>query len=148
MASADWVQRRVGKISIDGGLQLDDRAEDTAADALPRHLGEEVLDRFEPGGRGRGESKDPAWMALQPSQHLGRFVGGVVVKHRVDHLAGWDLALDGVEKANEFDMPMALHATPDHRAVEHAERGEQGGGAVSLVIVHHGLAAAGFDREP
>ena len=35
----------LGEISIDGGLQVDDRAEHTTADALPRHLGEDVLDR-------------------------------------------------------------------------------------------------------
>ena len=40
----------LGEISIDGGLQVDDRAEHTTADALSRHLGEEVLDRVEPGG--------------------------------------------------------------------------------------------------
>jgi hypothetical protein len=44
-------------------------------------------------------------------------------------------------------MAVALHAAADHRAVEHAERGEQGGGAVPLVIVGHGLAAPGFDRQ-
>ena len=33
----------VGEISIDGGLQVGDRAEDAAADALPRHLREEAL---------------------------------------------------------------------------------------------------------
>jgi hypothetical protein len=42
---------------------------------------------------------------------------------------------------------VALHAAADHRAVEHAERGEQGGGAVPLVIVRHGLAAARLDRQ-
>src|SRR5206468_11181584 len=50
----------LGEISIDGGLQVDDRAEHAVADALPRHLGEEVLDRVEPGGRGRGEVESPA----------------------------------------------------------------------------------------
>jgi hypothetical protein len=29
-------------------------------------------------------------------------------------------------------MAVALHAAPDHGAVEHAERGEQGGGAPRL----------------
>jgi hypothetical protein len=75
------------------------------------------------------------------------FVRGVVVEHRVDHLAGRDLALDGVEEADEFDVAVTLHAAADHRAVEHAERGEQGGGAVPLVIVRHGLAAPGLDRQ-
>jgi len=75
------------------------------------------------------------------------FVRGVVVEHGVDHLAGRDLALDGVEEADEFDVAVTLHAAADHRAVEHAERGEQGGGAVPLVIVRHGLAAPGLDRQ-
>ena len=42
---------------------------------------------------------------------------------------------------------MALHAAADCSAAEHAERGEQGGGAVPLVIVCHGLAAPGLDRQ-
>jgi hypothetical protein len=29
-------------------------------------------------------------------------------------------------------VAMALHTAPDHRPIEHAERGEQGGGAVTL----------------
>jgi hypothetical protein len=32
------------------------------------------------------------------------FVGGVVVEDNVDRLVGRDLALNGVEKANEFEM--------------------------------------------
>ena len=69
----------LGQISIDGGLQVGDRAEDGAADALPRHLGKEVLDRIEPGGGGRGEVEGPARMARQPGQHPrlreGRLLG-------------------------------------------------------------------------
>ena len=44
-------------------------------------------------------------------------------------------------------MAVALHAAADHRPVEHAERGEQGGGAVALVVMRHGLAASGLDRQ-
>ena len=39
------------------------------------------------------------------------------------------------------------HAAADDGAVEHAERGEQGGGAVPLIVVRHGLAAPGLDRQ-
>jgi hypothetical protein len=74
------------------------------------------------------------------------FVGCVVVEHCVDHLAGGDLALDGVEEADEFDVTVALHAAADHFAIEHAERGDQGGGAVPLVIMRQSLAAPGLDR--
>ena len=36
------------------------------------------------------------------------FMGGIVVEHRVDHLAGGDLALDRIEEADEFEMAVAL----------------------------------------
>ena len=78
----------VGEISIDGGLQVGDRAEDAAADALPGHLREKVLDGVEPGGRGRREMEGPTRVTRQPSQHLGMFVGGIVVDDGVDQLAG------------------------------------------------------------
>ena len=134
-----------GKISIDRRLQVDNRAEDAAADAPPRHLGEEVLHRIEPRRRGRGEVKGPAWMARQPGQHFRMLVGGVVVEDDVDRLVVGNLALDSVEKADEFDVAVALHAAADDGAVEHAERREQGGGAVPLVVMRHGLAASGLD---
>ena len=54
------------------------------------------------------------------------FMGGIVVEHCVDHLAGRHLALDSIEEADEFEVAVALHAAADHRPVEHAEGGEQG----------------------
>ena len=56
----------LGEIGIDGGLQVGDRVEDAAADALAGHLGEEVRDGVEPRGRGRGEVERPTRMARQP----------------------------------------------------------------------------------
>jgi len=87
--------------------------------------------------------ENPARMARQPGRYFGMFVGGVVVEDDVEELARRDLALDGIEKADEFDVAVALHAAANHGAVKHAERGEQGGGAVPLVIVRQGLAAPG-----
>jgi hypothetical protein len=58
-------------------------------------------------------------------------VGGIVVEHRVHRLAIRDLALDRVEETDEFAVAMTLHAAPDDPAVEHAERREQGRGAVA-----------------
>jgi hypothetical protein len=63
------------------------------------------------------------------------FVGGIVVEHCVDRLASRDLALDGIEKADEFEVAMALHAAANHGTVEHAECSEQSGRAVPLVIM-------------
>ena len=61
---------------------------------------------------------------------------------------GGDLALDGVEEADEFAVAVALHAAADDGAVEHAERGEQGGRAVPLVVVGHRLTTSRLDRQP
>ena len=75
------------------------------------------------------------------------FVGGIVVEDDMDQLARRDLALDGIEKADELAVAVALHAAANYRAVEHAEGGEQRGSAVPLVIVRHGLAAPGLERK-
>jgi len=45
-------------------------------------------------------------------------------------------------------MPVALHAAADHGALEHVERGEQGGGAVALVVVGHSPGLARLERQP
>ena len=77
-------------------------------------------------------------MAIQPGPHLGVFVTAVIVEDDVDDLAGRDLSLDCVQKADELLMPVPLHAAADDCAVEHAERGKQDGGAVPLVVVRQG----------
>ena len=52
-----------------------------------------------------------------------------------------------LRKRDELLMGVLAHASAEHRAVEHVEGGEQGGGAVSLVIVGHGAALAGLERQ-
>jgi hypothetical protein len=52
------------------------------SDVLSRHLGEEVLDRVEPGGRGRDEVERSARMARQTGQYFGMPIGGVVCRGR------------------------------------------------------------------
>ena len=59
-------------------------------------------------------------------------MGGVVVENGMDRLVGRDLAFDGIEKADEFEVAVALHAAANDGAVEHAEGREQGGGTVPL----------------
>ena len=78
----------------------------------------------------------PARMARQPSPHGGMLVGGVVADDGVDCLSSGNLALDGVEEADELLMPMALHVAADHSSVEHVHRREQGRRPVPLVVLH------------
>ena len=65
----------------------------------------------------------------------------------MDRLVGRHLALDGIEKTDEFLVPVALHAAPDDLALQDVEGGEQGGGAVALVVVGHGGAASLLHRQ-
>ena len=74
-------------VAVDGGLEVNDRVEDAAFEAPAGERGEEALDGVDPGGRCRGEMKGPARMAGEPGQHLGMFVGGVVVGDGVDRLS-------------------------------------------------------------
>src|SRR6266511_3826169 len=79
----------------------------------------------------------PARMTIEPRADLGVLVGGVVVENGVDDLAGRDGALDGAQKADEFLVTVALHVAADHLALEHVERGEEGGRPVAFIIVGH-----------
>ena len=75
-------------------------------------------------------------------------MGGVVVEHHVDRFVGRHLTFDGIEKADELLMPVALHTAPDDLAFEDVEGGKQGGGAVALVIVGHRGAAPLLHWQP
>ena len=121
-----WLGIGVVDEAVDGGLEVDDGSEDAAFQASPGQLGEEALDRIEPGGRGRREVEGEALVPVEPCADLGVLVGGVVVEDDVDHLAGRHLGLDRVEEADELLMAMALHVAADDGAVEDVERGEQG----------------------
>src|SRR5664280_3898295 len=99
--------------------------EAAATDALARQRREEILDRVEPGSRGRREVKGPTRMTFEPCFDLRVLVRGVVVNHRFDQLAGRDRALHIVKKADELLMSVLLHAATNHRAVEHVQGSEQ-----------------------
>ena len=67
----------------------------------------------------------PAGMAGEPLAHLRMLVDGVIVDDGVDDFAGGDMRFDGIEKANELLMAMALHVAADDRSVEHIQSGKQ-----------------------
>ena len=138
----------LGDVAVDGGLQVDERAEDPALEPPPGERREEALHGVEPGCAGRGEVEGPARVADEPGAHLGVLVGGVVVDHGVDHLAGRHGGLDLVEEADELLMPVALHVAADHRAVQHVERGEQRRRAVPDVVVGHRPGPTLLHRQP
>ena len=135
---------RFGEEAVDGGLQIDDGAEDAAFQAAAGQLGEVAFDGVEPGRGCRGEVEDKPGMALEPGADL---VGCMIVENHVNQLSRRHLCPDDIEKADEFLMPVALHAATDDLAFKYVEGGEEGGGTVALLVVRHGLAAALLDRQ-
>ena len=90
------------EIAVDGGLQVDDRSEDAAPEALSGEFGEEAFDGIDPGTGFRGEVEGPARVTGEPGFDLGMGVGGVIIENGVDQLAGRDRTLDGIEEADEL----------------------------------------------
>ena len=85
---------------------------------------------------------------VEPGPDLGMFVRRVVVDDQVEFSPGWGLAVDLIEEADEFLMPVTGHALADDLAVEDIERGEQRGRAVAFVVVRHRPATALLHRQP
>ena len=77
-----------GQITVDRGLQVDERMKDAAFEPAAGELGKEPLDSVEPGRRGRGEVERPARMAGQPSSDFGVLVAAVIVEDDVDQPSG------------------------------------------------------------
>src|SRR5213594_2562938 len=65
--------------------------------------------------------------------------------HELD--VGMSLAIDLLEKTDELLMAVTSHAVADHLAVKHAERGEEGGRSVALVVVGSGPQPALLHRQ-
>ena len=86
-------------------------------------------------------------MAREPGDHLGMFVGGIVVEDDVDGLLRWNSFFDGVEEADELLVAMALRTPADHLTFEHVEGSEQRSGAVTLVVMGHGAGATLLHRQ-
>lgn len=53
----------------------------------------------------------------------------------MDDFSGGNLGVDSVQKADELLMTVPLHVAADDGSVEHVEGGEQGRGAMALVVV-------------
>src|ERR1700704_6706339 len=86
-------------------------------------------------------------MTIEPGPRFWVLMRPVVVEDDVYDPADRDLGFDGVQEANEFLVPMTLHAAPDDLAVEHIEGGEQGGGAVALIVMCHRAGTASLQRQ-
>ena len=74
-------------------------------------------------------------------------MGGVVVQAEVDLQVLGHLPVDDLEEFQPFLMPVLRRALADDHAGQHVQRGEQGGGAVALVVVGHRAGATFLHRQ-
>ena len=130
----------------DGVHQLLDTDEGTAADGLPRDDAEEDLDEVQPGARGRCEVQRDAAMAGQPGLDVGVLMGCVVVDHHVQLLARVS-AGHLLQEGEELLVAVKLIAGLGHVSGGHLQGGEQGGGAVTHVVVRGSLGQAGTQGQ-
>ena len=74
-------------------------------------------------------------------------MGGVVVHDEMDVEVLRSEAVDFAQEAQKLGVTMTRVAFANDRALKHIERGEQGGGAVALVVVCHRACTALFHRQ-
>lgn len=134
-------------VALDGVFEIGDGFENATPDFSAGDGREKSFDRVEPRRRCRGEMKRPSRMIRQPRQDIGMFVSGVVVGDGVNDFPGRHIPLDCVEEANEFLMPMLLHAAPDDGSVKDIEGGKERCRAVALVVMRHCSTLARLDRQ-
>src|SRR5688572_8336582 len=121
--------------------------ETASANPLVGNVSKPTLDQIQPRTRRRDEVDVKAGMSWHPGVDARVFVGCVIVHDKMQIEIRRCLGVDLVEKTNEFLVSMMRHAVANHFAIEHAQRGEQCGGAVALVVVRHGPAAPLLDRQ-
>ena len=87
--------------------------------------GKEPFDLVQPGTACRGEMEAES-LPLQPTLHLGAFVGAVVVHDEMHFLIGRELFFEMIQKPHELPAAVALLTGADDFAVENIERSLQG----------------------
>ena len=94
------------------------------------------------------EMEVEARMPLQPPLHRGMLMRGVVVDDGMHVDVGRRVGVEHVETCPKLLLSMAGVAGADHRAFEDMQRREQGGRAMSLVVVGHRPGSARLQRQP
>ncbi len=135
------------QIVLNGSDQCGHILEGPSPDPFLGEVSEPSLHHVQPGTGRRNKVQVKPRMATEPGVHAGMFVRAIIVDDKMQIQVAWGVAIDFLQEPDKFLVPMARHTVADHRAVEHAEGGEQGGGAMALVIVRQRPAAPFLHRE-
>jgi len=86
-------------------------------------------------------------MTRKPFLDFWVFVRGVIIHNDVYVPVFWRRPVYGVQKADEFLMPVALHVLTDHCTVENIQGGEKGCCSMAFIIMRHRLPPPFFERQ-
>ena len=135
------------QVVVDLGLELINDGVAAPAGALCGYLGKEGFDQIHPGRAGWREMQLAARMLVQQRPHLRRFVGGVVVKNRMNVARFFQHPVNAAQKAQEPFGAVTRHAFPNDKSRLDLQRGEKRGGAMALVIMGRGGRAHLLQRQ-
>ena len=135
------------QVVLNRSNQVRDAVETAAANPLVGNLSKPALDQIQPRARRRDEVDVESGMSSDPGFDSRVFVSCVIVHDEMQIEMGRRLDIDLVEETNEFLVSMTRHAVADHFAIEQAQRCEQCGRSVALVVVRHGPTAPLLDRQ-
>src|ERR1700728_1092200 len=134
-------------VLLDGLDEFGNAPEHSSTDSLFGQVSEPSFHKVKPGTTGGDEVHVEAWMTRDPSLYLRMFVGRVVVDDQGQVEIGIGAFIDGVEEVDPLLMAMTLQAFTDHDSRANIEGGEEGGCAVTLVVMSQSPDAPGIHRQ-
>ena len=121
--------------------------EGTSPNALVSDFCKPTFHLIEPRGTGGRKMQVVTRMFLEPGSYFGGFVRCVIVHDQVNVQRGRHLAVNAIQEAQKFLMPMAPMALADDLAGSDVQRGKQGGRAVPLIIMGPTLGLSWAHRQ-
>src|SRR5580692_10828829 len=134
-------------VLLDGLDEFGNAPEHSSTDSLFGQVSEPSFHKVKPGTTGGDEVHVEARMTRDPSLYLRMFVGRVVVDDQVQGEIGIGAFIDGVEEVDPLLMAMSLQAFTDHDSLGDIEGGEEGGCAVTLVVMSQSPDAPVIHRQ-
>src|SRR5271166_3435746 len=124
---------------VDLAFQIRYRVERAATDRLIGDQCKPAFDLVQPRAIRRREVQMKPWALGKPCAHPGVLVSSIVVADQMYIEVLWNVRLDVPQKAQKLLMPMLRLTLREHTAVRNIQRREQGGGAMTDIIVRDAL---------
>ena len=120
---------------LDGGDELGHAAMHAATELFGGECRKPSLNQVDPRGIGRGEMEVEARMTGEPATNEGTLMRAGIVENDVDVESSWHVGVDVAQERAELACALPRKGLAEHFARTHVQRGVQGRGAVTLVVI-------------